>query len=111
MRRHQRIVLQMHINAISSMSRVKAWSHRVCRSGAHVTVKMNEYGTNAHTGSYRRTWTLLKPTHCMADEFGFKSVYDKPTSEGVKIKTCGADYDCSRNQKTYILVHNAMNLF
>ena len=47
----------------------------------------------------------------MDDVFGFKFVDRKPTSEGVHIGTCGTAYDCPRNQKTYILVHNKMLFF
>ena len=105
-RRQQRLNPQRQINSISYVKQVKASSHKVCRYGAPCTVAMNEGDTNAYTGSSGMKWVILQSTNDMADLFGLKLVKDKPNSELVQIGTFGAVYDCTRNQKTYILFQN-----
>ena len=109
--RQQSLNAHSQVNTLSSMGRVKYSSHRVLIYGAPGTVSINEGNTNSATDSYGINWVLLQPTHIITDLFGFESVNDKPTSEGVHIGTCVDAYDIPSNHKTYILVQNKMLFF
>ena len=110
-RSHQRLDRHRHINAVSSVRRVKDSSYMCCRSGAPGAVTMDEGETNSDMGLANRNWVLLQLTHRMYDVFSFNSVDREPTSEGVHIRTYGTDYDYPRNQSTYILVRNRILFF
>ena len=93
------------------MRQVESSSHRVFISGTPGTVTINQGDTNTDMGFSGIKWFLLQPTHRIANLFGFKFSDNDPASEGVQIRTCGTEYDCIRNEKTYILVHNKILFF